>query len=582
MCASRGVADGSNTLLASFFKQSKSRDAAAENKIEAVRPHDGATVPVAFCGAARRTMLDVLSMANTASANQQNGPVVVDTPSRSAWGVSRNAPAPSSAISRSLTHLLPGHRPIEETTHAGEQVSISDFDDDDDVPLNAETAVEECGNGSPTGYPSQSIRHTDGNEEESIRSSSKFKSTARPVSEVAPAPAKQHTLLQVLQSIKRPGKTETRNSTTGRNSARGMDSILEDMKTHRDSLLANEDSDGEDQRRSLSDLGKPWEVTGSGTAEPWKSSEIRHLLQSSARVSAQSISSSAASSNVFSKQRQLLRQFMVNPTATRVEDYVLTEYTSWEVDWSGIDASWFSAASGGYQQQIDLSGSGLAMRFEIQSVEECFSVLRLTGYVVSVAADVLNGREDQWPSPSKTDEVTVFLPSSLSSSCAAFQGGIAPRRHIFLAEPFFAFPALSIIISSYNVTTEEALQKGMIEYHRRESSTSLNATPARKALGTVPGTVGTPTTRPSTFTVFDDMTPAPLRSCFTDPAAGSAAEGPLGPEGPRRPLEAQEEEFFRGPGPEWEVSIDVLEELRRLMEDADLPRQSDGVCSADD
>lgn len=234
-------------------------------------------------------------------------------------------------------------------------------------------------------------------------------------------------------------------------------------------------------------------------------------------------SASASSSTRRSRHATHTRPF---PLLTGVEKHLLKSYLHWRVHierWLPLSKRIPSLLS---SSCFSLDGTGLRVAFQVLAVEEQYHLIRLSGRVVGVAkgdmlpacvealesmqnkamkrehteqeeAEAGEGRvaaatQDRISSSSLLyptevrqgeegtecgDLLTLLLPLSLSrwlssSSASSSPFFFSPPSIVYLGEPFYLFPSLLTLVSSYNVTTHRVLEESAREYLRREGTHS--------------------------------------------------------------------------------------------------------------
>ncbi|ESL06102.1 hypothetical protein TRSC58_06229 [Trypanosoma rangeli SC58] len=180
----------------------------------------------------------------------------------------------------------------------------------------------------------------------------------------------------------------------------------------------------------------------------------------------------------------VLKQLSENPTSARVVAYLTHSFEDWKLDAALIrradeEAKSHDLASVGPSL---LESSGVQLKLLVKMVENAFSLYCIRCEVVwadaqtsrelcfgARATDVMKSVREQQGDEQEGGGVEEGVGHNASTAAAtwtvvlttaAFRSTpVVVGRHLYLARPFFCYPAICAIVASLNVTSDAAVQK---------------------------------------------------------------------------------------------------------------------------
>ncbi|RNF02589.1 hypothetical protein TraAM80_06289 [Trypanosoma rangeli] len=180
----------------------------------------------------------------------------------------------------------------------------------------------------------------------------------------------------------------------------------------------------------------------------------------------------------------VLKQLSENPTSARVVAYLAHSFEDWKLDAALIhradeETEPHDVASVGPSL---LESSGVQLKLLVKMVENAFSLYCVRCEVVWAdaqtsrelccdpgAADVIKSVREQQGDEQEGGGVEEVVGHNASTAAAiwtvvlttaAFRSTpVVVGRHLYLARPFFCYPAICAIVASLNVTSDAAVQK---------------------------------------------------------------------------------------------------------------------------
>ncbi|RNF17200.1 uncharacterized protein Tco025E_04902 [Trypanosoma conorhini] len=199
----------------------------------------------------------------------------------------------------------------------------------------------------------------------------------------------------------------------------------------------------------------------------------------------------------------VLKQLSENPTSARVVAYLTRSFEDWKLDAALIrrvdeDDEPHKLSSSG---PISLASSGVQLKLLVKVVESAFSLYCLRCEVVwadaqtskelSCAAHVAEVIQSVREARGGVQEAEVeegaghrvpIAPATWTVvlTTAAFRSiPVVVGRHLYLARPFFSYPAIRAIVASLNVTSDAAVQRVQPTTHRQRRPRDADASEAQ-------------------------------------------------------------------------------------------------------
>lgn len=247
----------------------------------------------------------------------------------------------------------------------------------------------------------------------------------------------------------------------------------------------------------------------------------------------------------------------------------LWSYANWSINLDLLKNAAFLGKEnlGGTKETMQcLEGSGILLAVRSLSFCLSFSLLRIHGEVLQLAKGDLSPRAvEQWEAmigekeANANPKIDLLVPASLSRH---FRNDLIAGEIICLGEPIFIFPGLRVILSSYCVTTSRIINDSITE--QWETSVRYQM-PFKRRLDEgnnieVPTPFRRPTFDPLTRETTDE---AKVLSSFDLPSNLNVLADEINNESVNQMDPIGSVFFTRGPVDDWNVSVDVLEELKR-------------------